>query len=233
MDPKYHYRAKAVAFSGSFTRPLAIDLGELAKTELVNGESGYFSNRVDGHRFHEILSVGPIYTQITANEGPDGHFNTLASATIENLNILDIVKVERITARMVALHRQADFAETDRPWMIPLGSIIENMRVAGRSFEVKHPPGFVHDFDKPHSYDEWKKNQQHCLNPGSSFHLPGFGTVSYCKLEAVPFATGKSGKTHHLHRLTMLALDMGSPVHGSLRFGACDIDGNPPHEDDL
>jgi hypothetical protein len=226
VDRKYHYRAKAVAFSGSLVRPLAIDLGELAKTELVDGDGGYHSARLENHRLHEILSVSAAYTQVTASEGPEGHFNTLAIATVENLNILDIVKVDRITARLVALHCAADFEQCQRPWIIPLGSTIENLRVGGRHYDVPHPEGFLHDFAKPHSYEKWKANQQHCLSAGETFEVPRFGKVTHCKLEAVPFED--SGKQHHLHRLVMLNLEMGSPVQGVMRFGTADVDGSPP-----
>ena len=233
MDRKYNYHAKAVAASGSLVRPLAIDLGELAKTELINGEGGYHSSRVEKHRVHEIFSIGAAYTQVTASEGPKGHFNTLAVATIEDLNVLDIIKVERITARLVALHCKPDFQKFDRPWIIPLGSTIENLRVGGRSYPLEHPPGFLHDFDKPHSYKAWKDTQEKYLTDGVTLEIPRFGRVTHCKLEAVPLKSPASGRTHHIHRLAMLSLDMGSPIHGKMRFAAADIDGSPPHQDDL
>jgi hypothetical protein len=226
-----------VAAAGSLARPLAMDIGEVAKTELINGEGGYHSSRVEKHRVHEIFSVGAAYTQVTASEGPEGHFNTLAIATVEDLNVLDIVKVERITARLVALHYAPDYEKDpekfQQPWVIPLGSRIENLRVGGRAYEVQHPPGFLHDFDKPHSYEAWKENQQRYLTDGTTFEVPRFGKVRHCQLGSAPFQRPASKRTHQMRRLAMLTLDMGSPVHASIQFGLADIDGSPPHEDDL
>lgn len=228
MASKYNYHAKAVAVAGALTRPLAIDLGEMAKTELIQTEGGYHSSRLENHRVHELFSIGSAYTQVVASEGPEGHFNTLAIATIENLNVLDLVKIERLTARLVGHHRAVDFETCEHPWVIPMGSTIENLRIAGRAVQITPDGGFTLDFDQPHSYDEWKKTQHHYATPGHAFQVPGFGSITCRKLEVLPIPGRSPEKPHRLHRLAMLSLDLGSPVHGHIRFAMIDENGSPP-----
>ncbi|HWB97186.1 MAG TPA: choice-of-anchor P family protein, partial [Bryobacteraceae bacterium] len=167
MKAKYKYHARAVAISGSLTRPMAVDIGDLAAIELQGHEEGYDSKRLENHRIHEIFSVGAAYTQVTASEGPEGHFNTMATATIEKLNILDVLKADRITCRLVGLHCAEDFDCCEHPFIHPMGSTIENLTVAGKRLDFPHPEGFQLDFDKPHSYAAFKKSQHHYGTPGT------------------------------------------------------------------
>ena len=217
MTPKFRYQpAKAVAASGSLTRPFSFVIDELVKSELPEGDGGYQSNRLENHRYQEIYSFGAAYTHVTANEGPDGHHNVMVAATIEKLNVLDLVKADLITARLVGFHCVQDAADCPEPWIYPLGSTIMNLRIAGREYPVSEPEGFVLDLQNPLDYQVWKNDRKTYETQGESFRIPGFGTVTLCRLAREPQTAGAAS---HLHRLTMLDLQLGSPVEGTLRIG--------------
>ena len=229
-SPKYNYKAKAVALAGTFSRPLVHDLGEMVKTELSDGAGGYHSQRLGAFRYQEILSFDAAYTQVTASEGPAGHFNTMAIATIENLNVLDIVKVERITARLIGLHHEDDF-DACPAWIIPLGSEIVNLRVAGKTIDVQHPPGWHLDLEKPVSYQEWRAKPDHnrWLHGGTTIEVPRFGKVTYCVHQAAKEQYKGSRKAQPmLHTVSMLKFKLGSPIEADFSAGGVETDGNPP-----
>ncbi len=229
MSAKYRFQARAVAVSGSLSRPVTHEVNELCKCELIGTEGGYHTNLLENHRYEEIYSFGAAYTQVTASEGPDGHFNTLATATIEKLNVLDVVKADRITARLVGYHCETDYHECPHPWIHPLGSTIENLQVAGRPYPIEHPPGFLmEDFEKPHRYEVWKQNKTNYESPGKTIHVPGFGDVTLFRLMVQPHQVEGRDKPCQLHKLVMLELKLGSPIAGTLSFAATDDDGSPP-----
>ena len=101
---EYRYHTKAVAAIGTITRPFARDIPPLAATTLVGGRAGYLSAREGRYRLEEIFSFEGAYTQVTGNEGPDNVYNTLVTATVEKLNVADMITADVVTARLTG-HR--------------------------------------------------------------------------------------------------------------------------------
>ena len=198
-------------------------------SELADGLGEPRSNRLDRYGVKDVFSFGAAHTEVKGSEGPDGHFNTVAVVTIEDLNVLDILKADLITARLVGLHCEPDFGECPHPWILPLGSTIRNLRIAGQPRTVRYPQGFDFGDQQSPTYEDWKKAKPTYAHPGESFTVPDFGKVTCARVEVIPEpAHPVTKKPRFLHRLTMLSLALGSPVEGNLDFAAIDEDGNPP-----
>jgi hypothetical protein len=129
---RFSFRAGAAAAGGVFTRPFNEPLRVQAASFLTPA-GGYGSARVEHFRYHEILSFKAGYTQVMGTRRTDngvGVFDTLASAVIEDLNILGIITADRIVARLTSQAR----SDARSPEMVasPFGSYFENLRVAGQ-----------------------------------------------------------------------------------------------------
>src|SRR5262245_6885654 len=151
--PKYHYRAKAVAVAGTLSRPEARVIRGRVVSKLRDGLGEPKSTRLDRYGVKDVFSFAAAYTEVKGSEGPRGYFNTLAVVTIEDLNVLDILKADLITARLVGLHCKPDFEECPHPWIVPLGSTIRNLRIAGKPRTVPYPEGFDFGDQRPPKYE--------------------------------------------------------------------------------
>lgn len=129
----FHYHACAHAFSGSFTRPFneTIDVQAASALPIIGGHG---NSRVENFRFREFVSFTKGYTHVSgALQGDDGSHNTLVTATVEGLNLLDVVTADRIVARLYSKHPAGE--PEGRITMV--GSKFENLRIAGCPVEIK------------------------------------------------------------------------------------------------
>jgi hypothetical protein len=227
---EYRYHAKAVAAAGKIERPFTRDIPELAATALTGGRTGYFSARENRYRVEEIFTFDAAYTQVTGNEGPENVYNTLATATIEKLNVADMITADLVTARLTGEYHAEDYGHFKGPWVSPLGSSFVNLRIAGRPYDVKLPPGFTYNLRSPASYQTYRKRRIEAQGePATStldsgvLRIPGFGTITLARLVVVEH-TDPELKTR-VHRLTMLALELGSPIAANMSIGEVESDG--------
>jgi hypothetical protein len=137
MSPKpfrtFHYHACAHAFNGSFTRPFHAQIDVQAPSALpIIG--GHGSSRIENFQFREFISFRKGFTHVSGSHQPDDDSNnTLVTATVEGLNLFDVVTADRIVARLYSKHRAGD----DEGHITMLGSKFENLRIAGCPVEVK------------------------------------------------------------------------------------------------
>lgn len=122
----FHYHACAHAFSGRFTRPFDHHIDVQAATSLpIIG--GHGNARVENFQFREFVSFRKGYTHVSGgDQAEDKSHNTLVTAVIEGVNILDILTADRIVARLYSKHREGE-AE---PSFNMVGSRFENLRIA-------------------------------------------------------------------------------------------------------
>jgi hypothetical protein len=137
MSPKpfrtFHYRACAHAFSGHFTRPFHATIEVQAPSALpITG--GHGSSRVENFQFREFVSFRKGYTHVSgAHQPDDGSNNTLTTATLEGLNIMDMVTADRIVARLYSKYP----ADAEEGSFSIVGSKFENLRIAGHPVHVE------------------------------------------------------------------------------------------------
>jgi hypothetical protein len=137
MSPKpfrtFHYRACAHAFSGNFTRPFneTIDVQAPSSLPIIGGHG---SSRVENFRFREFVSFRKGYTHVSgAHQADDDSNNTLVTATVEGVNIMDMITADRIVARLYSKHP----AGNGEGFFTMVGSKFENLRIAGCPVELE------------------------------------------------------------------------------------------------
>jgi hypothetical protein len=129
MSPKtartFHYHACAHAFSANFTRPFHHQIDVQAATALpVVG--GHGQSRVDDFEFANFIRFKRGHTHVSGgHQVDDDSNNTLATAVLENLNMFDVLTVDRVVSRLYSKH-PAGAREGNITW---IGSKFENLRV--------------------------------------------------------------------------------------------------------
>jgi hypothetical protein len=134
--PRYHeYDAEAVALSGSLRLPLIQEVEPPTFVKL-NERGGYLSQHAENYRLGGAVSFRSAYTQVAGNPSDKtaaGHkWNTLTTAVIEGLNVLDIVTADRIVCQISTDHPLVGYV----PAVTFLGTRFENLRIAGHTVKL-------------------------------------------------------------------------------------------------
>jgi len=127
-DPHSYYRLDASALSGFVTEPFQKNVPTLAPTALPQA-GGIATARAGAFNLDEVVSAASAYTLVTARRSEsDGSILALATAVIEDLNILEIVTARRIVAQITVT-----IPKGDEPRRISFaGSRFEGLCLAGR-----------------------------------------------------------------------------------------------------
>jgi len=128
----FHYRACAHAFSGNFTRPFQHHIDVQAPISLPT-TGGHGHNRVENFQFREFISFAKGYTQVSGSLEKDGSHNTLATAVVEGLNVMDVLTADRIVAHVSSRHHK----DTPEGEISLIGSKFENLKIAGCPVNVE------------------------------------------------------------------------------------------------
>ena len=129
MEQTFLYHALATGVSGHITLPFQHVIAVQAPSALPF-IGGYSTSRVEGYRYEQILSFDAAESSTT------GSFNTLATATIERLNIQNVLTADRVVARLASKYSK----ETGERSTTFAGSHFENLRIAGCPVEVRIDP---------------------------------------------------------------------------------------------
>ena len=135
----HYFHAEAHALSGNLTLPFRQEIkkqayvkleGELAKlTEAERALRNYFSEKAESYRLEGLISYSSAHTQVSGHRS-DKHEAasvTLATAVVEDLNILNVVTVDRVVAQIVATH----FKDRYAPELTFVGTQFDNLKIAG------------------------------------------------------------------------------------------------------
>lgn len=239
-QPVFHYNAQGHALSGHILRPLDHLIEVQAPTSLPT-TGGHGTSQVDDFGFQKFVSFkkGSSYAS-GSQEKDENTFNTLVTATVEGLNILDVVTADRVVARISCHHVVPD----DEAHIIVLGSNFENLRIAGCPVHVEldHElflkldtlqavtkelatnPDFRRMAEDPFQTGQTRKTPNshgsiHCSlvkdmttkcpgvkRRGHVFEVPQFGIVYVAEVIV----------EHSRRTLTMLRVELGCPVGGSV-----------------
>jgi hypothetical protein len=123
----YSFRADANALGGFLIEPLEKIIPTLAPVSLP-AVGGVATARSDAFNLDEIVSCACAYTRVSGREHADGSISILVAAVIEDLNILEVVRAERIVAQV-----SISIPDHAGPLKFSLaGSGFEGLRLAGR-----------------------------------------------------------------------------------------------------
>lgn len=237
----FHYRACAHAFSAIFTRPFQQHVEIQAPISLPT-IGGHGHARVENFQFRELISFKKGYTHVSGSQADDGSYNTLAIASVEGLNILDVITADRVLARVHSKH----FKDDPEGQISLVGSKFENLKISCcpvnvvLDFEIFEEiltfekakaafrAGKIRKIsDKPLKTDHTpiastciKELQINCpgVEPrGHGFHVKGFGNVFL----------GEVMIKHGEKTLTMIRLELGSAVGGTGTVVEASSNGSP------
>lgn len=242
------YHAHGHALSGLITRPINHVIEVQAGMSLPT-IGGHGNSAASNFRFQEMISFRNAYTHVSGSvNDQDGSNTTQATTTIEDLNILDVVTADRVVARMSSERGPKDKESR----ILFLGSKFQNLRIAGNTTDVdlNHElfqrmdtfDGLKKEFK---SNSEFRKMTEDPFQSGDKQKLPDPEGVLLCSLvkdmktsaagvrktghgfDVPQFGKVYVGEVHvenHKRTLTMLRLELGSPVGGQLVV--CQIQGN-------
>ena len=152
--PREHiYDAQAFALQGDLQLPLRAEIKPQAFADLPKG-GGYLSERAHDYRLEGVISFRAAYTQVAGNlDRKPGHgYVTLATAVLEDFNILDVVTADRVVAQVSAEHP----LDGCIPEVTFLGTRFDNLRIAGHPVRLDLNLEFFGA--KPGNDDPWSKS---------------------------------------------------------------------------
>jgi hypothetical protein len=234
------YHAHGHALSGRITRPVDHLIEVQAGTSLPT-IGGHGTSSASNFRFQDFVSFSNAYTHVSGSQNEkDGSFTTLVTSTVEHLNILDVVTADRVVARMSSERGPKD----DESRVILLGSKFQNLRIAGSPLDVDLNHELFQRMDTFQSFkkefksnSEFRKMAEDPFQTGQSQKLPDPEGVFLCSLvkdmkttfpgvrrmghgfDVPQFGKVFVAEVHLEHRkrtLTMLRLELGSPVGGGI-----------------
>ena len=138
----YSFRADANALGGFLDEPFEKIIPALAPVSLPS-VGGFATARSEAFNLDAIVSCSSASTRVSGREhAADGSISILVAATIEHLNILEVLTAERIVAQV-----SISIPKENEPLTFSLaGSCFEGLRIAGREGRAKlnsrlHQPG--------------------------------------------------------------------------------------------
>src|SRR5205814_756694 len=106
---RHYYHAEAAAVHGELKLPHPAKIERQAHAQ-VKPEGGYESQQGKPFRVEGIVSYSAAHTQVAGHledqkKKPGRGYKTLSSSLVENLNILNVVTVDRAVAQISTEHR--------------------------------------------------------------------------------------------------------------------------------
>ena len=248
MKIRFLYHAEAVAASGYVTLPVqeTMPIQAAAALPIIGGHG---SAHAEHFRHGNYFSFARAESHVVGSYSEkDKAHGTLASTTIEGLNIMDVVTCDRIIGRITTKH-----PENGESAFIPLGSRFENLRIAGHKIDVDLATDIFSQHDTwskladAHSKDanvRAELNRLSLTRRGDGGFPESKGTM-WCtlarNLEKLPGGLTRRGHGIYVphfgtvylgeyfvsataHRLLMLHVDLGCSVEGC--YGSGGVGGN-------
>jgi hypothetical protein len=137
----FHYHASAHALSGELTRPLQRVIEVQAGISLPS-TGGVGSSHVENFRVDEVVSFRRGYAHVAGSVKEENNkktHTTHATATVEGLNILDVVTADRIVARLSSSFEEPppEKPGPNEGKVLLVGSKFENLTIAGYQVDVE------------------------------------------------------------------------------------------------
>jgi hypothetical protein len=146
MPTRYIFNAHAVGLAGHITLPFDHLIESQAPSALI-AAGGFSTARVRNFSYKNIVSFSSCQTRVTGTYSErENAFFTEVEAVVEDLNILGILQVERLSSRIMIRHaaKAVDANQRDQapeplyeePIIVPTGTSIDGLRLAGAAINV-------------------------------------------------------------------------------------------------
>ena len=151
MATRYRFRGCAFGAAGRVGRPFSEVIEVQAATTLPQ-IGGHGSARSVDFRHRDLLRFACAYSEVTGTQhGTDGDaaritYSTRISSVIEDLNIHDMIRADRVVANLVSTYGPDCDGE---PSVRLIGTHFENLKIAGIPIEVDLAFDF---FDRHHRH---------------------------------------------------------------------------------
>ena len=249
MEKRFLYHGEAIAASGVIRLPFK-EVIDIQASVALPMDGGYGSSRVDGFKYRELFSFASAHSVVIgAYSEEDKAWQTMATTTIEKLDVMGVVTADRIVARITSKHPK----NGDEPCIIPLGSSFENLRIAGVPVAVNLATDLFTKFGtftglQKACRSDPKSLEPLLMTPPDGKDLPlskggitGVTLVRECGYRDKASVTKNAIKVDHFgtvylaemyvsdnaRRLVMLRLELGCPVEGAVALGSVGGNGSP------
>lgn len=254
MKIKFLYHGGAVGATGYLTLPVQETM-EIQASVALPIIGGHGSARVENCRHRNYFSFCAAESHVVGSySARDKAYGTLATTTVEGINIMDVVTCDRIVARLTVKYPEGDGSE---PSFIPLGSRFENLRIAGHKIDVELATDLFAanqtwgKLTQAYASDKTFKAELQRLRPGApnGKDFPGSKGMLFCtlarNLDKLPGGLTLNGHGIYVphfgtvclaeyfaspsaHRLLMLRVELGCSVEGGYGAGGADTNGGWP-----
>ena len=124
----HKFHAEAATLDGELKLPFAQKTCSHTSSKL-NENGGYVTQHADRLHLGGVIGFRSSYTHVGGNldTKPDHGWNTITTAVIEGLNVMEVVTADRVVAQISTDHPLDGYV----PRVTFLGTRIENLRIAG------------------------------------------------------------------------------------------------------
>jgi hypothetical protein len=222
-EAAFAYHAQCTGFSAALTKPCCENIpGQASASLSQTGGEAY--SRVEGFNWKGLITFDDASSYTTGSRD-HGAYNTLATVTVRNLNVANMVHADLVVARVTSKHLP-DAPEGEITFA---GSMIRGLIVAGEPIELD----FCHSsFASNATYESFTRNVgslQH-TSPivdaeknvvtsslvrgirGSSAKVNGY-TISVPEFGTI--YVGQVLMRPGYRRISMLRFDLGCPIAGT------------------
>src|ERR1700730_16823672 len=133
MIERFLYHAFATGVAGHITAPFQ-ELIPMQASCALSGNGGFGSSRVDGFQFHDIISFASAHAVVAGSYSQEkGSHSSISTVTVEGLDILGVVRADRIMCRVASSHPD----DPKKPASIVfIASHFDNLKIAGYPVKV-------------------------------------------------------------------------------------------------
>jgi hypothetical protein len=180
----HEYDADARLLSGQLLRPVKRAIDAQAQVTLTGERDRHLLHRADAYSLDGLVSYSSGYTRVSGNHDDKEGWVTLATAVVEDLNILDVVTADRVVAQVSTEHPPLD---GHVPSVTFLGTQFENLRIAGHPVTVdldlaicsSKPPNDRFYSEDPEFLDRVEGQFRKFKTPENALDLPRDLRVQY------------------------------------------------------
>jgi hypothetical protein len=137
-QPRFIFSGSALALGAYIEEPVKEYLTDQTSA-VLSPSGGYAYQTREQTNFREIIRTGRVSATVIGSDEPSDHFSTLATATVENLDILGFIKADAIVSRIAArAPKDGKGDEEMHPSTFYFeGSAFYGLKIAGKHYEPK------------------------------------------------------------------------------------------------